>query len=245
MEARVAAPINTSMGIQISLAINGTTNKFLRKSGIEDGDVLLLSRPLGTGILFAGAMNGETRAKELDQVLRKMTKSQHRLVQDLISLEGSIHACTDITGFGLLGHLGEMLEYQPDLTVQLDGDAIPIYEGTIRLIKAGVASTIAPSNRKAWRWLDKTVQLTGNRYESMLELLVDPQTCGPLLVACDKETGRQLSEKESWTLIGAATKNVVNTQRRANTKSEDKKKETAAQIARTRQKSGRGKSKPS
>ena len=69
-----------------------------------------------------------------------------------------IHACTDITGFGLLGHLGEMLQNTQELTIQLDGAAIPAYPGALELLERGFSSTLA-LDRSAWQWLESTVQL--------------------------------------------------------------------------------------
>ena len=119
MESRSNAPKPTTLGIEIVLTVNGEPKKHLRKSGIRSGDALLLSRPLGTGIILAGAMTGETKANELDALLLEMNKSQHHLLEDLQMNQTGIHACTDITGFGLLGHLSEMLEANSGPTLQL------------------------------------------------------------------------------------------------------------------------------
>ena len=88
-----------------------------------------------------------------------MMSSQHTLLKKLEPVRGDIHACTDITGFGLLGHLGEMLQNSPELTIQLNGSAIPAYSGAQELFERGVSSTLAPSNRTAWRLPDGRVQL--------------------------------------------------------------------------------------
>ena len=119
-------------------------------------------------------------------------------------IQEHIHACTDVTGFGLLGHLGEMLENTPDLKIQLDGSAIPAYSGALNLFKSGISSTLAPSNRAAWRWLDGPVQLRQEPSAALLELLVDPQTCGPLLLACTSEAAEQLIANGPWIQIGSA-----------------------------------------
>ena len=128
-------------------------------------------------------MTGATKATDLDAALKGMACSQHTLLEQLEPVRGDIHACTDITGFGLLGHLGEMLQNSPGLTVELDGPAIPAYPGALVLLERGVSSTLAPSNRAAWRWLEGPVQLKQHPSAALLELLVDPQTCGPLLLS--------------------------------------------------------------
>ena len=206
MESRSASPVPASLGVQITLTVNGSSNApTWLKSGLRPGDALLISRPLGTGVLFAGAMTGTTKAPDLDAALRTMACSQHTLLQQLAPLREGIHACTDITGFGLLGHLGEMLQNSSRLTVELDGPAIPAYPGALELFQRGVSSTLAPSNRAAWRWLEGKVQFKQHPSAALLELLVDPQTCGPLLLACTAETAATLTQDGPWLQIGSAT----------------------------------------
>jgi selenide,water dikinase len=174
------------------------------KSGLQAGDALLISRPLGTGVLFAGAMSGATKAADLDTALQTMACSQHTLLEQIEPIREGIHACTDITGFGLLGHLGEMLQNSPELTIELEGSAIPAYPGALELFERGTSSTLAPSNRAAWRWLEGPVQLKDHASPALLELLVDPQTCGPLLLACTSKAATQLTRNGPWLQIGNA-----------------------------------------
>ena len=206
MESRSASPVPASLGMQITLTVNGKSPQSpWLKTGLRPGDALLISRPLGTGVLFAGAMSGATKAADLDAALKSMACSQHTLLGQIQPIRESIHACTDITGFGLLGHLGEMLQNSPGLTVQLNGHAIPAYPGAVELFERGVSSTLAPSNRAAWQWLEGTVQLEQPPSAALLELLVDPQTCGPLLLACTAEAAAQLTQNGPWLQIGSAT----------------------------------------
>jgi len=206
MESRSATPVPASLGVQITLTVNGDSPQSpWLKSGLQPGDALLISRPLGTGVLFAGAMSGATKAADLDAALQTMTCSQHTLLEQIEPMRDGIHACTDITGFGLLGHLGEMLQNCPRLTVELNGSAIPAYPGALELLKRGVSSSLAPSNRAAWRWLEGPVQLQQPLSAALLELLVDPQTCGPLLLACTSEAATQLTQNGPWSQIGSAT----------------------------------------
>ena len=205
MESRSASPLPASLGVQITLTVNGNSHQSpWLKSGLQAGDALLISRPLGTGVLFAGAMSGATKAADLDAAIKSMVSSQHTLLRQLQPVRGDIHACTDITGFGLLGHLGEMLLNRPELTVQLDGSAIPAYPGALELFERGISSTLAPSNRAAWRWLEGPVQLQQSPSSALLELLVDPQTCGPLLLACSQEAAKKLTHNGPWLQIGNA-----------------------------------------
>ena len=86
----------------------------------------------------------------------------------------------------------------------------PAQLGALELFERGVSSTLAPSNRAAWRWLEGPVQLGKDNTPSpngtaLLELLVDPQTCGPLLLACTSKAAAQLTRNGPWIQIGNAT----------------------------------------
>ena len=204
LEARSAAPAPMSLGLQVSLSVNGSSRNPWPKGGIQVGDALLLSRPLGNGVLFAAAMAAAGSPAHLDAVLTVMGQSQHGLVDQLQAHGAEIHACTDITGFGLLGHLGEMLQGSTPLRVKLSAARIPVFEGVLSLLEEGYASSLAPANREAWHWLDGPVQLNRTPSRAMLELLVDPQTCGPLIVACTNGAAQELMVQGPWMWIGTA-----------------------------------------
>ena len=231
LEARDSAPTDgsPSLGVQVVLTVNSApTPRPWPKRGLQAGDVLLLSRALGTGVLFAASMAGATRPEELDTALAQMTNSQHTMVEKLRRFErshpGELHAATDITGFGLLGHLGEMLGPPTSddhrLQLQLDGAAIPALPGAFALLEAGHSSSLAPANRRAWSLLDGTgaqpaavalnlgaIPTGSSKHRALLELLVDPQTCGPLLLAVGPVLAEALlrDPQTDWQQIGTAT----------------------------------------
>ena len=185
--------------------MNGQTSKPWPKGGIQPGDALLLSRPLGVGVLFAAAMAGVAKPKDVETALRTMNQSQHHLVDGLQKHGADIHACTDVTGFGLLGHLGEMLQGSEPITIQLWPNRIQAHPGALDLLDQGLASSLAPANRDAWSWLEGPVQLNASPSQACLELLVDPQTCGPLLVACTAAAAECLIAQDSaWIQVGIA-----------------------------------------
>ncbi len=136
---------------------------------------------------------------------RTMACSQHTLLDQIEPIRGGIHACTDITGFGLLGHLGEMLQNSPELTVKLDGPAIPAYPGALELFERGISSTLAPSTVLPGDGSKARFSSRDPSSPALLELLVDPQTCGPLLLACTSEAAAQLTRNGPWLQIGNAT----------------------------------------
>ncbi len=186
-------------GLAVTLAVNGLApeTRHWGKGPLAAGDVLVLSRPIGTGVLFAAAMAGLPCGPWLDGALARLERDQAALVP-LLAAHGC-HACTDITGFGLLGHLGEMLsagttaeqraETPPSLVVELDGEAIPAFPGALELLADGQASSLAPANAEALALLGGSVRWVGAEPLTRARegLLIDPQTCGPLLAALPRE----------------------------------------------------------
>ena len=160
-----------------------------------------------------------------------LANSSHQLslVEELCALEqqhpGQLHAATDITGFGLLGHLGEMLgdtgDHLQKLQIQLDASRIPALPGALELLAAGHASSLAPANRRAWSLLDPPaagrpapIHLNLGEHTAgctshwvLQELLVDPQTCGPLLISVTPRLAADLLGQtgHGWHAIGRIT----------------------------------------
>lgn len=159
--------------------VNGSAEEstLWRKAGARAGDHLLLTKPLGTGVILAGLMPLLTPARSLDAALQSMLQSNGPAAQILARHDTS--AVTDITGFGLLGHLLEML-LPGGLTARLDTAAIPVLAGAISLVQRGVHSTLKIAN-------DQVLQhcRIGSRWQQqpLLTLLTDPQTSGGLLAA--------------------------------------------------------------
>ncbi|MCH9714685.1 MAG: selenide, water dikinase SelD, partial [Cyanobacteria bacterium] len=175
-------------GLAVSLCVNGTVAaaQHWPKGPLQPGQALILTRPLGTGVLFAAAMAGAAQAGWIDGALEQMQQSQAALVPLLRHL--GCRACTDITGFGLLGHLGEMIAGgAPGLRVELDGTAAAALPGALELLEQGYASSLAASNARALALLEGPVRLSGRRTAALEGLLIDPQTCGPLLAAVPAE----------------------------------------------------------
>ena len=181
-------------GLALALTVNGRTDpgRHWPKGPLRQGDALLLCGPLGSGVLFAAAMAGVARPGWIDAALETMQRSQAPLVE-LLAAHGC-HACTDVTGFGLLGHLGEMLAasavaagglpgegLSPGETVRLEASSIPAFDGALELLDQGWASSLAPANGRALALLEGPVRLVGESTAALEALLIDPQTCGPLL----------------------------------------------------------------
>ena len=172
---------HTSEGAELALgfAINGLVpaTKALRKRGLAPGDALILTKPLGTGTLLAADMRRKAKARWVMAALAHMTQS-NRQAADILRRHG-VHAATDVTGFGLLGHLVEMVRAS-DVDVTVAVERMPLLDGARETVALGIFSSLQPQNvrlRRAIRDLDTVAR--HERYP----LLFDPQTAGGLLAA--------------------------------------------------------------
>ena len=146
-----------------------------RKSGLRPGDALILTKPIGTGIVLAGHMRGLARANWLAAAIDSMRRSNAAAARVLRAF--GVTACTDVTGFGLAGHLAEMTRASGVAAV-LWRDAVPVLPGALELATTGVESTLAPDNRRA-------VPAPGTHPRE--RVLFDPQTSGGLLAGVPGE----------------------------------------------------------
>ncbi len=170
---------HTSEGAELSLgfAVNGLADRegFLRKGGLRPGDALILTKPIGTGTLLAADMRGLAKSRWVQAAVRHMIVSNRRAAAVLT--RHGVHAATDVTGFGLLGHLVEMTKAS-GVDARLQLDSIPVLDGARETAAAGALSSLQPANvrlRRAIRDLEAAQRLP------LYPLLFDPQTAGGLL----------------------------------------------------------------
>jgi selenide,water dikinase len=166
--------------LALGFAVTGEVapDRILRKSGLQPGDALILTRPLGTGILFAAAMRAKARAPWIEAALAAMRRSNRAAAAILIA--HGARAMTDVTGFGLVGHLAEMLTAS-GADAALDLTRLPLYDGALALARAGIASTLLPENLALGRLV------RGETDATTRALLFDPQTSGGLLAGIPSE----------------------------------------------------------
>ena len=187
---------HTSEGAELALgfSVSGLIDRdgILRKGGMRPGDRLLVTKPLGTGTLFAADMRHKARGTWIAAALAMMLQSNRAGALCLHRRGAS--ACTDVTGFGLLGHLVEMVRAS-DVDVELDLRTIPSLPGALDTIAAGITSSLQPQNlrlRRAVRNVD------GAAADPHWPLLFDPQTAGGLLASVpDRESHACVEELRS------------------------------------------------
>jgi selenide,water dikinase len=153
--------------------------RLLRKGGLRPGDRLILSKPLGTGVILAAEMRGVARARMVTGAIETMLQSA--AASSWVLAAHGATACTDVTGFGLLGHLLEMLSAST-ADARLDPGAIPALDGALDLLAAGFASSLPPSNLSALASLSDA-----DAASPLAALLIDPQTAGGLLAGVPAE----------------------------------------------------------
>ena len=157
----------------------------LRKGGAHVGDALVLTKPLGTGVVLAAARMGFADADWVEAVHASMLRSNRPAMQVL--KRHGVRACTDVTGFGLAGHLSEMLRAS-GVGAQVAGDALPALPGALELLAAGWRSSFHATNARA------VAPAASNRdaASAVRELCFDPQTSGGLLAAVPAEALNEL-----------------------------------------------------
>ncbi|MEE8057285.1 MAG: selenide, water dikinase SelD [Pseudomonadales bacterium] len=169
------------------LSVNGTIdkNRLLTKGALSDGQMLILTKPLGTGTLLAANMQGQAQGRWIENALQQMLISNRQAANIIHQYQAC--ACTDITGFGLLGHLIEMLT-AANVSANLTLDQLPILEGAIDCVANGWLSSLQPDNIRAAHNLTNSEDF--NKHPSY-PLLFDPQTSGGLLTAVPAELAQQ------------------------------------------------------
>jgi selenide,water dikinase len=161
------------------MAVTGLVHpdRILRNVGAKAGDRLLLTKPLGSGIVTTAIKRGLALGALQDRVTRLMA-TLNRAAGEVLAASGAVHALTDVTGFGLLGHLWEMAEGS-GVAVRLEAARIPVLEGVADLARAGVV----PGGSKAnLAWVTPQLRLSPGVALPPI-VLADAQTNGGLLAA--------------------------------------------------------------
>jgi selenide,water dikinase len=186
------------------LAVTGVVDPRLvkRNSGAQPGDVILLGKPVGVGIFSAALKKGLLEEGGYRAMIELTT--QLNLPGEALARTGGVHAMTDVTGFGLLGHLLEMCRGS-SLGAHIESERLPLLSGVLELARAGITTGASARN---WQSYGNEVRLAPSIDSALRAILTDPQTSGGLLVACAPEAAASVLEIfnqfgfERATLIG-------------------------------------------
>lgn len=163
--------------------------KVKRNNQAKAGDKIILGKPLGVGILSAALKKGILSAEGYAQMIRYTTQL-NRVGVKLSDVSG-VHALTDVTGFGLAGHLLEICRGS-NLSAEIEFSSIPMIKEALSHVQAGIFTGASTRN---WAGYGKDILLTGNSVGDkswQQQMMTDPQTSGGLLVACSPETEQEV-----------------------------------------------------
>jgi selenide,water dikinase len=195
-ESTILAGGHTAEGESVAIGLSclgGLKEKsLLSKGNIAVGDVFILTKPLGTGVLFAAQMRGATKGRWIDSALEQMVRTNR--VASEVFRSHQVSACTDVTGFGLAGHLFEMINGSDGAFVaQLELGRLPSLSGVAQLIQSGYQSSLFPQNVKCAKAMEFSSNSVGSH--PLFSLLFDPQTSGGLLAAVAQEKAQACLEE--------------------------------------------------
>jgi selenide, water dikinase len=177
--------------IKYGLSVTGTIHpqKILRKETAKPGDRLILTKPLGTGIIST-AVKGEMAPPDVAATIARSMSTLNRNASEAMLAVGA-HACTDITGFGLLGHASEMIE-STGMGMVIYANSVPVFPGTRELANMGMVPGGLYRNRD---YRKSMVQIESGVDETTADIMYDPQTSGGLLIAVSRDKADAMLER--------------------------------------------------
>ena len=173
------------------LSVTGIVHpdRILTNSGTKEGDVLILTKPLGTGVLFNACRSKKLPWHDLELILPEVASLNKKAIE--MALDFDIHACTDITGFGIIGHALEMAKGSK-MQINLFYDKLPFYPNALQMYRKGETTGSNKANRKLAEGFFKKQRELSKEEE---ELLFDPQTSGGLLLSLPSPEAEMLITK--------------------------------------------------
>lgn len=185
-------------------------DKVMKNSACMVGDVLVLTKPLGVGILTT-AMKAQLTDEETNALVIEVMSTLNKYGKDVM-MEVGAHACTDVTGFGFIGHTSEMAKGS-NLSIEIDSQAIPILKNAEEFAKMGIIPAGAYSNMS---FVKNDVDIAEDVPQHIQDILMDPQTSGGLLISLPQEKAVELVEKlKGVTLCHAIVGKVIAKQEKA------------------------------
>lgn len=185
---------------KFGMAVTGYVHpdKFYRNVGAQPGDALVLTKPIGVGIVTTGIKRGIVTPEQEEKVIETMAALNKTAAEALKGF--NVHAVTDVTGFGLLGHAFEMAKGS-NVSFTITYDAVPVLEGTDKLADQGVIPGGSKSN---YEWLKNDIEFEATITESSRYILCDAVTSGGLLVSMPKEEAKSYVKQLHKKNIAAA-----------------------------------------
>ena len=165
-------------------------DRILKNVGAVPGDVLVMTKPIGSGVLTTAIKGNLCSQEQIDEVYMHMATLNAK-AGDAVTSTDNVHACTDVTGFGLLGHSFEMASGS-NVTIVLEGEKLPLMTGARELASMGIVPGGAYRNMD---YVGSRMRQTETAVQALVDLAAYPQTSGGLLVALPPEDAEKLVEK--------------------------------------------------
>ena len=177
--------------LKYGLSVTGTIHpaKVIRNTGAVAGDKLILTKPLGTGIISTAIKQGKTNEDAVNRITKSMSTLNRKAAE--LMQESGVNACTDVTGFGLLGHAAEMIE-GTGVGMVIHANAVPVFPEAIGLAGMGMIPGGLLKNRE---FRENMVAIDDKVPDLLADVLFDPQTSGGLLISVPEEKAAGLLEK--------------------------------------------------
>jgi selenide, water dikinase len=174
--------------LKYGLSVTGFIHphRILTKRNIMPGSILILTKPLGTGIINT-AIKAGLASEELSQEVVRVMAQLNRYAGEIMS-DFPVNACTDITGFGLAGHLAEMVSGS-GAGISIDSGSLPVFSEALEFASMGLIPAGAYKNRK---FRDYMVKISSNVPLALTDILFDPQTSGGLAISVDESHAEKL-----------------------------------------------------
>lgn len=174
--------------IMFGYAVTGTIDprRVVTNRGARAGDALILTKPIGTGVISTGIKFGKANDETMSASLRTMLLAGREAGR--LMAEAGAHAATDVTGFALMGHAWEMARAS-GVTFEIDSASVPLIPGALELAAAGLLTSGDKSNR---RYVGEDVRVSDGVSRELNSLLFDPQTAGGLLISVEESRADEL-----------------------------------------------------
>jgi selenide, water dikinase len=168
--------------IKFGYAVTGAIDpgRILTNAGAKPGDALILTKPIGTGVVGTAIKFGRAPEGLIDEAVASMLTLNRTAVETLLQFAGT-HACTDITGFGLVGHASEMASASK-VTITIRADAVPVFSGVIDLVRRNQSGGMVNNQEH----FGQSIEIDRLVPAALADLLFDPQTSGGLLASVDQ-----------------------------------------------------------
>ena len=170
------------------MAVTGVIHpdKILRNVGVQEGDVLILTKALGTGIITTALKKGKASEESVNEAVKSMTTLN--AAASAVARNHPVHACSDVTGFGILGHALEMASGS-GITLVIESAKLPLLPGAPRLAEKGYVTGGCKRNQE---YLSDKMAIDKSIREGLVQVALDPQTSGGLLIAVAKRHAAKL-----------------------------------------------------